>query len=121
MRKLSFFILSLFFASVVYSQSTEQKLDELATAYLNAGKFNGSVLVAQKGKILLHKGYGISNVEAKLPNESESIFQIGSLTKQFTAALIMQLVEEKKISLKDPLSKYFKGFANGDKITIEAR
>jgi CubicO group peptidase (beta-lactamase class C family) len=101
------------------AQEMQQKMDALVAAYVGNKKFNGTVLVAQKGNILYDKGYGYSNAENKVLNSPASIFQIGSITKQFTAAIIMQLQQEKKLSLQDKLSKYFKGFANGDKITIE--
>ena len=77
------------------------------------------MLVAQKGKIIYQKGFGYRNAERKTPNDVNSIFQIGSITKQITAAVIMQLQQEGKLSVQDKLSKYFPGFANGDKITIE--
>ena len=100
-------------------QSVAEKMDQLMMAYAKNYQFNGSVLVAHKGKVVLEKGYGYRNAAQRIPHDQNSIFQIGSVTKQFTAAIIMQLQEEKKLSVKDPLSKYFQGFANGDKITIE--
>jgi CubicO group peptidase (beta-lactamase class C family) len=118
MKNIKFLGLSLLMCSFCFAQK-EQKMDELVTAYVKNNSFNGTVLVAQNGKILLEKGYGLKNAENKTLHDAASVFQIGSITKQFTAAIIMQLVQEKKLSLKDPLSKYFKGFANGDKITIE--
>jgi CubicO group peptidase (beta-lactamase class C family) len=102
-----------------YGQSLEQKIDELLTAYAGQNKLNGSVLVAQKGKIIYEKGFGYRNAETKTPNDVNSIFQIGSITKQITAGVIMQLQQEGKLSVQDKLSKYFSGFTNGDKITIE--
>jgi CubicO group peptidase (beta-lactamase class C family) len=99
--------------------SVSQKMDELLKAYSNNKKFNGTVLVAQKGTVLYQKGFGYKNAEEKTMNMDSSIFQIGSITKQFTAAIIMQLQQEKRLSVKDKLSKYFSGFANGEKITIE--
>jgi CubicO group peptidase (beta-lactamase class C family) len=96
--------------------SVSQKMDELLKAYSNNKKFNGTVLVAQKGTVLYQKGFGYKNAEEKTMNTDSSIFQIGSITKQFTAAIIMQLQQEKRLSVKDKLSKYFSGFANGEKI-----
>ena len=100
-------------------QSVAEKMDQLMTAYAKNYQFNGSVLVAHKGKVILEKGYGYRNAAQRIPHDQHSIFQIGSVTKQFTSAIIMQLQQEKKLSVKDPLSKYFPGFSNGDKITIE--
>ncbi|HEU0112030.1 MAG TPA: serine hydrolase domain-containing protein, partial [Flavisolibacter sp.] len=119
MKKNFIFFISLVVVLQVNAQTPEQRMDELVSAYVNNQKFNGSVLVAQKGKVLYQKGWGFRNAEEKIPNDVNSIFQIGSVTKQFTAAIIMQLQQEHKLSVQDPLSKYFTGFVNGDKITIE--
>jgi CubicO group peptidase (beta-lactamase class C family) len=117
-KLLSFLFLSLF-AVRLFAQSAEQKIDELLTAYASNNKLNGDVLVAQKGKVVYQKGFGYRNAEEKIPNDPNSIFQIGSITKQITAAVIMQLQQEGKLSVNDKLSKYFSGFTNGDRITIE--
>lgn len=119
MKKLLLAIIIAFLSAQSFGQSVEQKIDELLAAYAKQNKLNGSVLVAQKGKILYQKGFGFRDAEAKIPNDINSIFQIGSVTKQITAAVIMQLQQEGKLSVKDKLSKYFSGFANGDKITIQ--
>ncbi len=58
--------------------STAHKLDELITAYANMGRFNGSVLVAQHGNILLQKGYGIKNADDNSMNDAGTMFQIAS-------------------------------------------
>jgi CubicO group peptidase (beta-lactamase class C family) len=119
MKKTTIVFLFSCFIFQCYGQSVEQKIDELLTAYAGQNKLNGSVLVAQKGKIIYEKGFGYRNAETKTPNDVNSIFQIGSITKQITAAVIMQLQQEGKLSVQDKLSKYFSGFINGDKITIE--
>jgi CubicO group peptidase (beta-lactamase class C family) len=119
MRKILFFFVIVFSFLQLPAQTVEQKIDELLTAYAKQNKLNGSVLVAQQGKIIYQKGFGYRNAETKTPNDVNSIFQIGSITKQITAAVIMQLQEEGKLSVQDKLSQYFPGFSNGDKITIE--
>jgi CubicO group peptidase (beta-lactamase class C family) len=82
-------------------------------------QFNGSVLVARGGKLLINKGYGFRNVADKLPNTEQSIFQLAPFTKQFTAAVILKLQEEKKLDVTDRISKYFPAFPKGDSITIQ--
>lgn len=99
--------------------SISQKLNELVSAYAKLGRFNGSVLVAKHGNILLQKGYGLKNAEAKSMNDASTMFQIASITKQFTAAVILKLIEVHKMELTDRLSKYYTDFPNGDSITIE--
>jgi CubicO group peptidase (beta-lactamase class C family) len=119
MKKLAAFSFLFFSGFQLLAQSVEQEMDKLLQAYFKEHKLNGAVLVAQKGKVLYQKGFGYKNAEEKFANDVNSIFQIGSVTKQITAAVIMQLQQENKLSVHDKLSKYFEGFANGDKITIE--
>src|SRR6201993_3850360 len=67
-----------------------------------------SLLVVRGGKIVRAEGFGLSNVELQVPVKPETIFQSGSVGKQFTATAVMMLVEEGKVGLDDPLTKYFK-------------
>lgn len=96
-----------------------QEIDELIKAYTRQGSFNGTALVAQKGKVLLEKGYGYKNAAQNTFNDSNTIFQIASLTKPFTSAIILQLQEQHKLSVQDKLSKYIPDYPDGDHITIE--
>ena len=82
--------------------------------------FNGTVLVAEEGEVILKKGYGYADIELAVENEPDTKFRIGSLTKQFTAMLIMQLVEENKIELDLPLTVYLLDYRKdtGDRVTI---
>ena len=66
-----------------------------------------SLLVAKGGKIVRAEGFGLANVELQVAVKPETIFQSGSVGKQFTATAVMMLVEEGKIGLDDPLTKYF--------------
>jgi CubicO group peptidase (beta-lactamase class C family) len=66
-----------------------------------------ALLVSRGGQIIRAQGYGFANVELQVPVKPETIFQSGSMGKQFTATAVMMLVEEGKIGLEDPLSKYF--------------
>ncbi|MEP7111013.1 MAG: serine hydrolase [Ferruginibacter sp.] len=101
------------------TQELPAKLDTLMSAYARQFKFNGSVLVEKNGTILLDKGYGYRNAGQKVLNNEQSIFQLGSITKQFTSAVILKLQEEGKLNVKDKLSKYFPLYPKGDSITIE--
>jgi len=102
------------------AQDKLTKIDELIQIYHDLGKFNGSVLVAEKGKIIYKKGFGMANKEWNIPNKPDTKFRIGSITKQFTSMLIMQLVEEGKIELKGKLTDYLPNYRKdtGDKVTI---
>jgi CubicO group peptidase (beta-lactamase class C family) len=110
----------LLLVTTVHPQTNHsKKLDSLFTFYQKHNHFNGSVLVSKKGKILLKRGYGFQNVELNVKNNPEGIFQTYSITKTFTATVILKLVEEKKISLTDKFSKFYPGFPKGDSISIE--
>lgn len=81
-------------------------------AFLNrsaANGFSGSVLVAMKGEILLSKGYGWADRQLKVANRPSTVFNIGSVTKQFTAAAILKLQEAGKLKTTDTLSAWFPG------------
>lgn len=119
MNKVSWLFLFVFNSSQLWAQRPQDKMDTLLTAYAQAQQFNGTVLVAQKGQILYQKGFGYKEAAQKQPVDVNTIFQTGSITKQITAAVIMQLQQEGKLSVTDKLSKYFSGFTHGDKITIE--
>ncbi len=66
-----------------------------------------ALLVSRGGKILRAEGFGLANVELQVPVKPETVFQSGSVGKQFTATAVMMLVEEGKVGLEDPLTKYF--------------
>lgn len=104
-------------ASPVFSQKAKQ-LEQLLTAYDNANLFSGTVLVAEKGKIIFEKSYGYKNGPKKEKNTNNSIYRIFSTTKMFTATVILKLEEEGKLSINDKLSKYYPDFPKGDSITI---
>ncbi len=77
-----------------------------------------AVLVARDGEILFQGGFGYADVDQKTPITAETKFRIGSVTKQFTAAAILKLVEQDRLSLEDPLAKYFPEFPGGDRVTV---
>lgn len=106
--------------TAVFSQAKVQQIDDLLKTYQEYSQFNGTVLVAEKGKVIYKKGHGMANMEWEIPNQPDTKFRIGSVTKQFTAALIMQLVEEGKIKLDGKLTDYLPNYRKdtGDKITV---
>lgn len=77
-----------------------------ANAYIKAAGIQGSVLLAKNGKVILAKGYGLANMELDVPNTPATIFRLGSITKQFTAAAVLQLQEKGKLNVSDLISKY---------------
>jgi len=116
-------MLFLLFNACINNKNT---IDSIMEEYAENGRkelgspFTGTVLVAKNGKIKFTGAYGLKDREKNISNEIDTKFPIGSLTKQFTAMLVMQLVEEGKIKLQDPVVMYLdylpKEFS--DKITI---
>jgi len=108
-------------ASRTYAQqanSIAEKADEYLTAVTRLHRFNGTVLIAQRGTVLLQKGYGWRNESAKTSNDTNSIFQLGSITKTFVGAAVLQLRNEGKLSVKDKLSQYLPDYPEGNRITL---
>ncbi|WP_342118085.1 serine hydrolase domain-containing protein [Pseudoduganella sp. OTU4001] len=81
-------------------------LDRVAKAYHAIGQLDGSVLVADQGKVVYHRAFGLANREWNIPHGTDTAFRVASLTKQFTATMIMQLAEQGKLRLDDPIGKY---------------
>lgn len=94
---------------------------ERADSYLQEAGFRGAVLVGRGDKIVFAKGYGLCDVKApaEVPIGINTTFEAGSITKQMTAAAVMQLVQAGKLATSDKLSKFFPDFEAGEKITIE--
>jgi CubicO group peptidase (beta-lactamase class C family) len=93
--------------------------DSLFQASIDSAQIAGAaILVFQKDKMLLKKSYGYASLELSTPMPSDGVFFIASVTKQFTAAAILKLVEAKKLSLDDDFTKYLDFDTKGRKITI---
>lgn len=108
------------FSLAVSAQDKAKQIDQLLTKYKEYGQFNGSALIAENGKIILKKGYGLANMEWDIPNQPSTKFRLGSISKQFTALLIVKLAEEGKLKLDVPITTYLSDYPKetGDKITI---
>lgn len=90
--------------------SMQPKIDELVGQYVDLDIFSGVVLVADKGKPVYHKAFGLSNREKNIANTTDTKFIIGSMNKTFTQAVIMNLIDEGKLSYDDKLVTLLKGF-----------
>ena len=94
-----------------YGAETDTDLSAKIDNYLQdcvSNGFVGSVLVARNGDVILSKGYGLADKKNGIRATSSTVFNIGSITKQFTAAAILKLVEQGKLHISDPISKYLK-------------
>ncbi len=100
------------------NKGLENQADAYVKPYLNIGGFNGTVLIAKNGKVLLSKGYGMANYELGIPNTPQTKFHLASVSKPFTAAAIMMFQERRLLSVNDPLTKFIPDYPNGDKITV---
>jgi CubicO group peptidase (beta-lactamase class C family) len=96
----------------------QELVESLFTNRITRDSAGAAVLVAQDGKILFEKGYGLADVEQHVPVTAVTKFRIGSITKQFTAAAILKLQEQGKLSVQDKLAKYIPDFPRGDEVTL---
>jgi CubicO group peptidase (beta-lactamase class C family) len=107
-----------------YSQSIDasalpSKLDSYLQPYVKGNDFSGVVLIAQGDRILTFREYGMADRGRGIRNRRSTAFRLASLSKTFTAAAIVMLIEQGTVHLQDPLSRYFPEFPNGDHITVE--
>src|SRR5215510_5679349 len=92
------------------------KLDEMLTRYTPYG-FSGAALVAKNGEVALRKAYGLANRSSGVANTLDTVFEIGSLTKTFTATAILQLEMQGRLGVNDSIGKHLDGVPS-DKATI---
>lgn len=103
-----------------FAQSKSEKIQHLVTHYASENLFNGAILVAENGKVIHQSAAGMANFEWNIPNTTQTKFRVGSITKQFTSMLIMQLVNERKIDLHKPITTYLTNYRRdtGDSISV---
>ena len=107
------------FSQQTLAQDKARELDSIVNHWTALAKFSGTVVVAQKGKKILHNGYGvISHDQGKRP-DSNTLFITGGLTEMFTSALVFKLQEEGKLSIKDTLAKYLPEFSFSRQVTLQ--
>ena len=107
-------------APLTHAQDITDQLDAYMTASSDYGLFNGTVLVADGGEVIYEKGFGEADMTWDIPNTPETRFRIASLTKQFTAALVLRLVEAGRLDLDAPISTYLPDYpaAQADNVTL---
>ena len=110
----------LFSISAFPQDFNKPKMDSLFTALAEKNKAMGTVAISKNGQLLYSNSIGYAVVDSieKIPATAKTKYRIGSITKMFTAVIIFQLIEEKKISLDDKLDKYFPALPNAAKISI---
>jgi CubicO group peptidase (beta-lactamase class C family) len=119
MPKIIFLLLALMSAAVVSSQSfSPEKLNEYFDVLEANDRFMGNVAIMKNGKMLYTRATGYADVENKVKATPETKYCIGSVSKTFTASMIMMAVEEKKLTLDQPIEKYFPTIKNASAITV---
>ena len=113
-------VLLFVFQLPVLAQDHAAKIQEVLALAHKYRQFNGSALVAENGKVVYKGAFGLANMEWNIPNTPDTKFRLGSITKQFTATLTMQLVEQGKIKLEAKISDYLPDYRKdiGQKVTI---
>lgn len=120
LRSLSALALALALAVGASAQTLAERIDAFVTATHEADQFDGAILVASGDEVVYEQGFGEADRSWGVPNAPDTRFRIASVTKQFTAALILQLVEAGEIELDAPITRYLPDYpaAQGDRVTI---
>lgn len=111
-------ILILFPVLIFGQKNVSNNLAKYMQAQVDVNNFSGTVLVTRNNTVLLKKAYGLADYEWNIKNTIDTKYSLASVTKQFTAAAILQLIDKKQLSLDDKLNKFFPSFPKGDSITI---
>ncbi len=111
-------ILALHGAPVPLAPDLATRIDQYLAPFVAMNDFAGTFLVARRGRVLVERSYGLANRETGTPNSADVVFHIGSISKQFTAAGIMVLVDRHLVDLDAPVDRYLPGLANGGTITV---
>jgi CubicO group peptidase (beta-lactamase class C family) len=115
--------IAVLFGSAVSQTVSDSQVVQQVEAYLHpfadTGNFTGVVLVARKGRILLERAYGMANYELQVPNSTATRFHIASVSKPFTAMAILQLQQQGRLGITDPVARFVPDFPNGHRITLE--
>lgn len=121
MKKTTIIILITFISFSSFSQTfNSQRLDSLFQILAKKDKFMGSISVSQNGKLIYNNTIGYRDIENLEKATLDTKYRIGSISKMFTASLILKAIEEKKISLEENIYKYFPKVENAKKITIKS-
>jgi len=117
MKRITIIIL-LLIGQITFGQDNIKNIDTFLTSNYNNGKFNGNVLIAEKGNVIYKKSFGFSNESTKEKLNENSIFELASVSKQFTAMAIVILKEKGKLNYDDKMSKYIPELSNYGNITV---
>ncbi|GEM45592.1 serine hydrolase domain-containing protein [Deinococcus cellulosilyticus] len=119
MKKTFWLSLSLLLSGA-FAQGTDPqpRLSQLIDTLHDTQAFMGTVIITQKGKTTFEKSVGLANLEKSIPNTSDTVYRVASITKSFVGVAVLKLQEEGKLKVTDPLSKYLPDYPNGENITL---
>lgn len=109
----------LIFSTSCAQNRLNSQLEKYMDAQASVNDFSGVVLVTKNDTVLLKKSYGLADYEWEIANTIDTKFSLASVSKQFTAVAILQLVEKNKLKLNDKLAKYYPDFPKGNEITLK--
>ena len=113
------FTFSLFFSVALTAQNLEQQVDEILSEQYERQGPGAAALIYKDGDVIYRKGFGYANIELDVKMKPEHVFEIGSITKQFTAIAILMLEEQGKLKVEDDITKFIPDYpSNGKSITI---
>jgi CubicO group peptidase (beta-lactamase class C family) len=119
MKKICALLISALLWQSTFSQPAREKaLHDFFATIASNGDISGSILVAENGKVLYKGSFGYADAQKKIPNTENTLFQIASVSKLFTAIAVLQLYERKKLAITDKFLKYFPDFPYPD-VTIK--
>ena len=119
LKNQSLFIICFLFLTIGYAQTLEEKIDQLLEAKYKPNEPGATALIYKNGDVIYRKAFGNANMELNVPMTTENVFEIGSITKQFTAVSILMLEEQGKLKLDDEITKYIPDYPTlGKTITI---
>jgi CubicO group peptidase (beta-lactamase class C family) len=116
--KLKTTLLFLLIGQLIFGQNKEQKIDSLLTSIYKSGKLNGNVLIAEKGQVIYNRSFGLANEITQENLNENSVFNLASVSKQFTAMAIVILKEEGKLNFDDKITKYLPELPNYSNVSI---
>lgn len=117
MKKI-FFLFTFLFSTLIFSQDKFEKIDQYLTLLTSENKFMGALTIREGEHIVFNKAYGFADVDKKIKADRQTKYKIGSISKTFTAVMIMQLIEERKLRMETKLNKFFPKLKKSDSISI---
>ena len=116
MKKLLLFVFT--FSSFTFAQDKFTRMDSLLNYLHENNKFMGSLTIREGENVVFNKAYGFADVEKNIKADRLTRYKIGSISKTFTAVMVMQLIEEKKLTLQTKLNRFYPKIQNAEKISI---